>query len=85
MMTNFDGSPVYLDKIRRFGVDRGDPEFWQTYEWFQQQFEQSDPIRAGLYDLNRYYPIADGAQEADPRRVGDPSHANAERSPASLR
>jgi hypothetical protein len=29
--------------------------FWETYDWFQQQLNENDPVHAGLYDLNRYY------------------------------
>jgi hypothetical protein len=39
-------------------VNRSDPKFWQTYDWFQQQLDEGDPLNAGLFDLNRYYPEA---------------------------
>jgi hypothetical protein len=32
-----------------------DERFWETYDWFQQQLNENDPVHAGLYDLNRYY------------------------------
>jgi hypothetical protein len=25
------------------------------YDWFQESFDKTEPIDAGLYDLNRYY------------------------------
>ena len=55
MLYNFDGSPEYVAKLNRFGVNRRDPRFWDTYDWFQNRFDESDPVNAGLYDLNRYY------------------------------
>ncbi len=64
MLENFDGSPVYRAKIDRYGIDRSDPRFWGAFDWFQAQFDAQDPVAAGLYDLNRYYPVAHGP-EAD--------------------
>jgi hypothetical protein len=59
VLENFDGSEAFRARFHRFGVDRGDPRFWETYDWFQQQLEQADPLSAGLYDLNRYYRLAE--------------------------
>jgi hypothetical protein len=58
MLENFDGSEPYLDKLYKYGINRSDPRFWETYDWFQQQLGEADPLNAGLYDLNRYYPVA---------------------------
>jgi hypothetical protein len=58
VLENFDGSEEYRERFRALGVDRADPRFWATYDWFQQQLDAADPLRAGLYDLNRYDPVA---------------------------
>jgi len=58
MLENFDGSPEYQAKIDKYGVNRADPEFWEIYDWFQTRFNEHDPVEAGVYDLNRYYPMA---------------------------
>jgi hypothetical protein len=58
MLANFDGSDGYLAKLHRYGINRSDPRFWETYDWFQRQLDAADPLHAGLYDLNRYYPVA---------------------------
>ena len=55
LLQNFDESPKYKAKLDKFGINRMEPEFWPAYDWFQQQLNESDPVRAGLYDLNRYY------------------------------
>ena len=55
LIKNFDDGDVYKAKARRYFISRSNPDFWQTYDWFQTNFNESDPIRAGLYDLNRYY------------------------------
>jgi len=63
MLENYDGSPKYLAKIRKYGLDRADEDFWEGYDWFQRRLAEDDPLRAGLYDLNRYYaPADDGAE-----------------------
>lgn len=58
MLDNFDGSPEYFEKFERFGVNRADPRFWELYDWFQAKAYEADPIRAGLFDLNRYHALA---------------------------
>jgi hypothetical protein len=64
MLQNFDGSEEYIAKFRRFGVNRADDDFWESYDRFQTKLESEDPLRAGLYDLNRYYPLAQPSSEA---------------------
>ena len=58
MLENFDGSEAYQAKLDRYGINRSDPRFWETYDWFQKHLDETDPLNAGLYDLNRYYPVA---------------------------
>jgi hypothetical protein len=58
MLENFDGSDAYRAKFERYGVNRADPAFWPLYDWFQARADEANGIHAGLYDLNRYYPIA---------------------------
>jgi hypothetical protein len=58
LLANFDGSEPYQAKLRKYGVNRSDPVFWETYDWFQQRLDEADPLQTGRYDLNRYYPIA---------------------------
>ena len=55
MLHNFDGSAEYQLKFKKFFISRDDPKFWETFDWFQDDFNKSDPIHAGLLDLNRYY------------------------------
>jgi hypothetical protein len=58
MLQNFDGTDEYIAKIDKYGVNRADEEFWTSYDWFQARLDESDPLRAGRYDLNRYYSLA---------------------------
>jgi hypothetical protein len=61
MLKNFDDSDEYNAKIKKYGVNRADQEFWPSYDRFQARLNKSAPLRAGIYDLNRYYPIASPA------------------------
>ncbi|MDO9207141.1 MAG: fatty acid cis/trans isomerase [Sulfuricurvum sp.] len=55
LMGHFDGSKSYKAKLNKYGINRSNPKFWETYEWFQNHFNEAEPVEAGLYDLNRYY------------------------------
>ncbi|RLA69195.1 MAG: peptidylprolyl isomerase [Epsilonproteobacteria bacterium] len=55
MIANFDGSDTYKAKIHKYFISRSDEKFWETFDWFQNYFNESEPLTAGLYDLNRYY------------------------------
>lgn len=55
MMHNYDGSKKYIDKFIKYGINRANEDFWETYDWFQDRFLESNPKEAGLFDLNRYY------------------------------
>ncbi len=55
LLENFDGSDQYKLKLTKYFVGRDDENFWETFDWFQEDFNQKEPISAGLYDLNRYY------------------------------
>ncbi len=55
LLENFDGSDKYMLKLGKYFVGRDDPRFWETFDWFQNNFNTIDPVQAGLYDLNRYY------------------------------
>lgn len=55
LLKNYRGSDEDKRKLDKYGVNRSNENFWQKYDWFQDRFLQSDPGRAGLFDLNRYY------------------------------
>jgi hypothetical protein len=58
VLANWKDTPEYIAKMGKFTVNRADPEFWSAYEWFQNDLDTADPLHTGLYDLNRYFPIA---------------------------
>lgn len=55
VLDKYDGSEEYIRKIGKFGVNRANDKFWEVYDWFQKEFDESDPQNSGLADLNRYY------------------------------
>jgi hypothetical protein len=55
LLANFDESPKNMARLAKYGVDRSDERIWETYDWFQQRFNEEEPLQGGLFDLNRYY------------------------------
>ncbi len=55
---NYDGSKISVCRLEKYGINRSEDAFWDTYDWFQEQFLASDPEQAGIVDLNRYYFLA---------------------------
>ncbi|RLA64647.1 MAG: peptidylprolyl isomerase [Epsilonproteobacteria bacterium] len=56
LISHFDGSSSYTSKFEKYFISRSDKNFWETFDWFQMHFKKEDPLNAGLYDLNRYFP-----------------------------
>jgi hypothetical protein len=44
----------YRDLIEHFGVRRTSNDFWALSDRFNAEYRQSEPIEAGILDLNRY-------------------------------
>ena len=44
----------YEGFVSIYGVRRTNHHFWEMADWFQEKSRQQRPIRAGLFDLNRY-------------------------------
>ncbi|WP_254430470.1 MULTISPECIES: fatty acid cis/trans isomerase [unclassified Ruegeria] len=44
----------YLTLVNNFGVRRTSPNFWPSSDQLHQAFAASDPLQAGIFDLNRY-------------------------------
>ena len=44
----------YEKFVEKYGVHRTDSNFWSTADWFQRRMARDQPVRAGLFDLNRY-------------------------------
>jgi Fatty acid cis/trans isomerase (CTI) len=55
LLAHYNNSPKDLERLSKYGVNRADDRLWETYDWFQQRFNEEQPVRGGLFDLNRYY------------------------------
>ncbi|WP_457576154.1 fatty acid cis/trans isomerase [Desulfomarina sp.] len=58
VLDEYDSGRQSKIELEKFGVNRADENFWETYDWFQRKFNESDPVHSGLFDLNRYYYLA---------------------------
>ena len=58
LLTHGKDEDYYNRELRKYSINRSDDNFWQVYDWFQNRYNESDKLNAGLFDLNRYYPIA---------------------------
>lgn len=59
LLAHYDGSPGQIKRLSKYGINRSDDRFWETYDWFQKRFIEDEPVRGGLFDLNRYYYFAE--------------------------
>ncbi|NVJ53889.1 MAG: fatty acid cis/trans isomerase [Campylobacteraceae bacterium] len=41
--------------LLKYIINRANPDFWDDYDWFTQEFKKQDKLEFGLFDLNRYY------------------------------
>ena len=55
LMEYFDRSETSMARLEKYGINRSDDRFWATYDWFQKRFDEDEPVRGGLLDLNRYF------------------------------
>jgi len=55
LLDHFDKGPKDMARIAKYGINRADERFWDVYDWFQKRFLEEEPVRGGLFDLNRYY------------------------------
>lgn len=55
LLKRFKGDEEDIKKANKYFIGRSDERFWDTFDWFQENFNKAEPIESGLYDLNRYY------------------------------
>jgi hypothetical protein len=55
LIHSFDASETSMKRLAKYGINRSDDRFWETYDWFQKRFDEDEPVRGGLLDLNRYF------------------------------
>jgi hypothetical protein len=55
LLAHFKKTPQDFERLAKYGINRADDRFWDEYDWFQKRFYEDEPVRGGLFDLNRYY------------------------------
>jgi hypothetical protein len=55
LLANFTGSARDMKRVARYGINRADDRLWEAYDWFQKRALEDEPVKGGLFDLNRYY------------------------------
>lgn len=55
LIYDYQNTKQQKEQILKFVVNRANPDFWQTYDWFTEEFKRQDSLNFGLFDLNRYY------------------------------
>ena len=56
LVNNYEDTPQYNAKIDKYFIHRSNKDFWKIFKWFNEDYKKKNPIKAGLFDLNRYYP-----------------------------
>jgi hypothetical protein len=54
LVTNVKTRADYERFVGRFGLRRTNSAFWDLADWFNDQYLREEPVRAGVFDLNRY-------------------------------
>ncbi|VAW79532.1 Fatty acid cis/trans isomerase [hydrothermal vent metagenome] len=44
----------YEKFVGLYGIRRTDTRFWETADWFQDEYARNKPVMSGLFDLNRF-------------------------------
>jgi len=58
LLAHFERGPKDEARFARYAVNRAEDRLWETYDWFQRRFLEEEPVTGGLFDLNRYDPVA---------------------------
>jgi hypothetical protein len=52
-------SEQFLEVVHSYGLPRTHPDIWTNFQWFVDYMRRSNPVEAGVYDMNRYKRVAD--------------------------
>ncbi len=55
LIQNYEDTPIYNKKFSKYTINRANPNFWQVFDYFNKEFQKSNPIEYGILDLNKYY------------------------------
>ena len=52
---NYESKIKVKEHARYYTINRANPDFWEHFDWFDNEFKKSNALEYGLFDLNRYY------------------------------
>ncbi len=55
ILNDYDGSEAFVQRLEKYGINRAEDTFWDTYDWFQTAFNKDQQEDTGIVDLNRYF------------------------------
>ena len=55
LIQNYKDTPSDNLKVGKYVINRANPNFWEIFDWFDNEFKKQDSLQYGLFDLNRYY------------------------------
>ncbi|QKF74124.1 fatty acid cis/trans isomerase [Aliarcobacter faecis] len=55
LIQNYENTPIYNKKFLKYTINRANPNFWQAFDYFNKEFQESNPLEYGILDLNKYY------------------------------
>jgi len=54
LIKNYKDDKIDKKQILKFAINRANPNFWKSFDWFNKEFKKQDSLNYGLMDLNRY-------------------------------
>ena len=54
LLKNYNDSVLDKKEILKYVINRANPDFWKSFDWFNEEFKKRDSLNYGLMDLNRY-------------------------------
>jgi hypothetical protein len=54
LLKNYEDNEINKKKIFKFVINRANSKFWNSFDWFNNEFKKRDSLNFGLMDLNRY-------------------------------
>jgi hypothetical protein len=53
------GASHYYNYAKKYSIQRNSPNFWEESDWHYRRFLKEQPVKAGLFDLYRFFRIAE--------------------------
>ena len=54
LLKDYKDTPINNKKVLKYSINRANPKFWESFDWFDKEFKKQNSLEYGLFDLNRY-------------------------------